>query len=65
MIDRLSLNPTRIEAIARGVEEIAAFADPLNKIIEEKTIKNGMQLSRVSVPIGSVFLFMKAVLMYY
>ena len=55
MIDRLTLNPARIEAMASGVEEIAAFADPLNKIIEEKTIKNGMQLSRVSVPIGSVF----------
>ena len=55
MIDRLTLNPTRIEAMARGVEEIAAFADPLNKILEDKTIKKGMQLSRISVPIGSVF----------
>ena len=55
MIDRLTLNPARIESMARGVEEIAAFADPLNKVLEKNTLTNGIQLSRVSVPIGSVF----------
>ena len=55
MIDRLTLSPDSIEAMAKGVEEIAAFDDPLNKVLEEKTLDNGMTLSRVAVPIGSVF----------
>lgn len=55
MIDRLTLTPNSIEAMAKGVEEIAAFQDPLNKVLEEKTLDNGMTLSRIAVPIGSVF----------
>lgn len=55
MIDRLTLTPARIESMAKGVEEIAAFPDPLNKILEEKVLKNDIKLSRISVPIGSIF----------
>ncbi len=55
MVDRLTLNPARIEAMAKGVEEIAAFADPLNHVLEKRTLKNGLDISRVSVPIGAIF----------
>ena len=54
-MDRLTLNDARIEAMAKGAEEIAAFADPLNKVLESRELKNGIKISRVSVPIGSVF----------
>jgi len=55
MIDRLTLNPKRIEEMAKGVEEIAAFADPLGKILEHRTLKNGIDISRISVPLGAIF----------
>jgi len=55
MIDRLALDPKRIEDMARGVEEIASFADPLGKVLEYRTLKNGIDISRVSVPLGAIF----------
>jgi len=55
MIDRLTLNPKRIEEMAKGVEEIAAFADPLGKILEHRTLANGIDISRISVPLGAIF----------
>jgi len=55
MIDRLSLNPKRIEDMARGVEEIASFEDPLGKVLEHRTLKNGIDISRISVPLGAIF----------
>lgn len=54
MIDRLTLNEKRVEDMATALEEIAAFADPLNRVIEERTMSNGALLSRVATPIGSV-----------
>ncbi|MDR1830489.1 MAG: glutamate-5-semialdehyde dehydrogenase [Candidatus Fibromonas sp.] len=55
MLDRLTLTPRRIEEMAKGVEEIAVFANPLGKILEHRTLKNGIDISRVSVPIGAIF----------
>ncbi|MCL2207285.1 MAG: glutamate-5-semialdehyde dehydrogenase [Fibromonadales bacterium] len=55
MLDRLTLTPKRIEEMAKGVEEIAAFADPLGKILEHRTLTNGIDISRISVPLGAIF----------
>ncbi|MCF0221118.1 MAG: glutamate-5-semialdehyde dehydrogenase [Fibrobacter sp.] len=55
MMDRLTLNDARIEAMAKGAEEIAAFADPLDKVLEARELKNGIKISRVAVPMGSIF----------
>ena len=55
MLDRLTLTPKRIKEMAKGVEEIAAFADPIGKILERRTLPNGINISRVSVPIGAIF----------
>jgi len=55
MIDRLTLTPRRIEEMAKGVEEIAALATPLGKILECRTLTNGIDISRISVPIGAIF----------
>ncbi len=53
-IDRLTLTPARIEAIAQGLEDIAALPDPVGKLQEKWTRPNGMEISRVSVPIGVI-----------
>lgn len=55
MLDRLTLNEARLEAMASGVEEIAAFPTPIGKVLEKRMLANGIEISRVAVPIGSVF----------
>jgi glutamate-5-semialdehyde dehydrogenase len=52
--DRLTLNPARIEAMATGLDDIAALPDPLTARHEEWTRPNGLRISRVPNPIGVI-----------
>ena len=54
MLDRLKLDPARIEAMARGVEQIAALPDPIGTIIAEWERPNGLRIQRVRVPLGVI-----------
>lgn len=54
MIDRLTLNEQRIEAMATGLEQIATLSDPLSKIIEEWDRPNGLHIQKISIPLGVV-----------
>ena len=54
MLDRLRLNPQRLEAMAGGVREVAALPDPVGEKIREWTRPNGLRISKVRVPIGVV-----------
>jgi len=53
-IDRLTLTPSRVEAMAKGLEDIAGLADPVGAVMEEWTRPNGMRIARVRVPIGVI-----------
>jgi glutamate-5-semialdehyde dehydrogenase len=53
-IDRLTLTPDRIEAMAKGLEDIAVLTDPVGAVTEEWTRPNGMTIARVRVPIGVI-----------
>jgi glutamate-5-semialdehyde dehydrogenase len=53
-VDRLTLSASRIDAMAQSLEEIAALADPVGKVTSKWTRPNGMEISRVSVPIGVI-----------
>ena len=53
-IDRLLLNEARIEATAKGVEEIAELADPVGTVLAEWTRPNGLRFERVRVPLGVI-----------
>jgi glutamate-5-semialdehyde dehydrogenase len=53
-IDRLTLTLPRIEAMARGLEEIAALPDPVGAVMSRWTRPNGMEIARVRVPIGVI-----------
>jgi glutamate-5-semialdehyde dehydrogenase len=53
-IDRLVLNDARIEAMASGLEAIAALPDPVGEVTASWTRPNGMEISRVRVPIGVI-----------
>lgn len=54
MIDRLLLDGSRIEAIAKGLEDIAALPDPVGDEIARWTRPNGLDIARVRVPLGVI-----------
>ena len=54
MLDRLALDDNRIEAMARGVDEIAELSDPIGATIAQWTRPNGLDITRVRVPLGVI-----------
>lgn len=54
MLDRLALDPARIEAIAKGLEEVAGLPDPVGAVIAEWDRPNGLHISRVRTPLGVI-----------
>ena len=54
MLDRLRLDPSRLEAMARGLEDIAALPDPVGRILEERRRPNGLSIARIAVPLGVI-----------
>jgi glutamate-5-semialdehyde dehydrogenase len=54
MLERLKLDDKRISAMAKGLREVAALADPVGKILDERTRPNGLKLQKISTPIGVV-----------
>jgi len=54
MLDRLALNPARIEAMAEGLEAISLFPDPIGRVLSETERPNGLKITRVSVPLGVI-----------
>src|ERR1022692_1300520 len=54
MLDRLRLDERRVEAMARGLEEIVALPDPVGAVIAAWTRPNGLRISRVRVPLGVI-----------
>ena len=60
MLDRLLLTPERIEAMACGVEEVASLPDPVGRILDSVERPNGLQITKVSVPIGVIAVIFEA-----
>jgi len=54
MLDRLRLDPARLASIAAAVESVAALPDPVGRVIDTITPPNGLNLSRVRVPLGVI-----------
>jgi len=54
MLDRLMLNASRLEAIAQDVRTVATLPDPVGEMIEERSLPNGLQLSKKRVPLGVI-----------
>ena len=53
-LDRLMLNDQRIEAMARGVEDIAALPDPVGRLLATFDRPNGLKIERIATPLGVV-----------
>jgi glutamate-5-semialdehyde dehydrogenase len=52
--DRLALTPARVEAMARGLDDIAALPDPLKRTLAEWTRPNGLTIRRIPQPLGVI-----------
>ncbi|WPC08044.1 glutamate-5-semialdehyde dehydrogenase [Globicatella sp. PHS-GS-PNBC-21-1553] len=52
MLDRLMLNEARIEDMATGILAVKALNDPIGRVLEERTLENGLELTKRSVPFG-------------
>ncbi len=53
-LDRLKLTPERIEAMAKGLEDIAQLDDPVGRILARWDRPNGLNITRVAVPLGVI-----------
>ncbi|MEV0845811.1 glutamate-5-semialdehyde dehydrogenase [Streptomyces sp. NPDC049954] len=60
VVDRLSLNPERVRAIASDVREIIALPDPVGEVVRGSTLPNGIDLRQVRVPLGVVGIIYEA-----
>lgn len=54
LLDRLTLTPTRVQALADAVREIVALPDPIGVVLRGSTLANGIKLTQVRVPLGVV-----------
>lgn len=55
-IDRLTLNPKRIDDMARGLLEVVALPDPVGEVVSSSRRPNGLEVTQVRVPLGVIFM---------
>ena len=60
LIDRLALDEERVKAMAAGVRDIVALPDPVGEELEFRTLPNGLELSKIRVPLGVVAIVYEA-----
>jgi glutamate-5-semialdehyde dehydrogenase len=54
MLDRLALNPARVEGIADGLRQVAGLPDPIGEVLRGRTLPNGLVLRQQRVPLGVI-----------
>lgn len=60
LLDRLKLTEERINGMAVGVSEVASLADPVGRVLDGRTLKNGLQIEKVTVPMGVIGIIFEA-----
>ncbi|NOZ80088.1 MAG: glutamate-5-semialdehyde dehydrogenase [DPANN group archaeon] len=60
VLDRIRLDGKRIQRICEGIEGIIALPDPLGEVMEERTLRSGIRLKKVRVPLGVILLIFEA-----
>lgn len=60
LLDRLRLTEERIESMADGVEQVAALKDPVGRVLDGSTLKNGLKIEKVTVPMGVIGIIYEA-----
>jgi glutamate-5-semialdehyde dehydrogenase len=59
-VDRLALDPSRVDAMAAGLEQLAGLTDPVGEVVRGYTLPNGLELRQVRVPFGVVGIIYEA-----
>jgi len=54
LIDRLTLNPERIEKIAQGLRQVASLTDPVGEVVRMWTRPNGLRVGKMRIPLGVI-----------
>lgn len=60
LVDRLTLTPERVAAIADAVREVASLPDPVGEVVDGQTLPNGLRVRRRRVPLGVVGMIYEA-----
>lgn len=60
LLDRLKLTEERINGMADGVSEVASLADPVGRVLDGRTLKNGLQIEKVTVSMGVIGIIFEA-----
>ena len=60
LLDRLKLTEERVNGMADGVSEVASLADPVGRVLDGRTLKNGLQIEKVTVPMGVIGIIFEA-----
>lgn len=60
LLDRLRLSEERINGMADGVRQVAALPDPVGRVLDGRTLKNGLQIEKVTVPMGVIGIIFEA-----
>jgi glutamate-5-semialdehyde dehydrogenase len=59
-LDRLALTPERLDAVARGLDDVAAIPDPVGRVLDDRLAPSGMRVQRVRVPLGVIFMIFES-----
>jgi glutamate-5-semialdehyde dehydrogenase len=54
ILDRLALNPLRVDGIAAGLRQVAGLPDPVGEVLRGRTLPNGLQIRQQRVPLGVI-----------
>lgn len=60
ILDRIALNPSRVQGMAKGLREIAALPDPVHEIVKMWRRPNGLQVGRMRIPLGVIAIIYEA-----
>ena len=60
LLDRLMLNPSRMEQMAEGLRQVADLADPIGEVLSMKKRPNGLMIGKKRVPLGVVGMIYEA-----
>lgn len=60
LLDRIALDPSRIEAMAKGLKEVAALPDPVREIVKMWRRPNGLQVGKMRIPLGVIAIIYEA-----
>jgi glutamate-5-semialdehyde dehydrogenase len=54
MLDRLKLDRKRLDGVADGVDQVASLPDPVGSVVEQRTLDNGLRVSKMRAPLGLI-----------